>query len=149
MQQVEVRHSFNHSADTLWQLTGDFAGLQHWLPGITSCTVEGNGPCDQGGNAVRSVQLMDGSVTRESLESFDPANRHYRYAILSAKGFDPAQTYIGTFHVIPTGDNRCDIHWQANFTLPADLPADKVDKACDKIRNMYAFFLQQLAARLG
>ena len=148
MQQVEARQVFEHDADRVWDLTGDFGGLQHWLPGVVACTVTGSGPRDQGGNAERAVQLFDGSVTRESLESFDPVARSYRYAILSAKGFEPGGHFEARFQVLPLAPGQCEVVWQASFTLPAGLPPEKAPKASAKVQQMYVFFLQNLASVL-
>lgn len=149
MPQVEARHRFAHSAARVWDLTGDFGGLARWLPGVTGCTVEGEGARDQGGNAVRNVHLADGSVTRESLESWDPSGLRYRYAIVSAKGFAPGTTFVAEFQVVPLADQQCEVIWQATFTLPASLPAEKVASASAKVQQMYQLFLQCLEGHLG
>lgn len=148
MQQVEVRRTFAHPAQKVWDLTGDFGALDRWLPGVTACVVEGEGPRDQGGNAVRSVTIMDGSVTREALESFDDQGMAYRYAIIEAKGFDSSHTYIGSFKVEPTGADACEIIWQAQYSVPASLPTEKVQKLRDKVQTMYGFFLLHLESVL-
>ena len=144
MQQVEVRRSFAHPAQKVWDLTGDFGGLKNWLPGVTDCQVAGSGARDQGGNATRAVHIMDGSVTRESLESFDDQAMSYRYGILEAKGFDSNSSYFGTFTVVPQGDAGCEIVWRAEYTVPAELPPEKVQKLKDKVQAMYGFFLLHL-----
>ena len=148
METVEVRKQFNHPAGLVWVLTGDFGGLQNWLPGVTGVTVTGSGARDQGGNAERAVSLMDGSVTRESLESQDEAAMSYEYAILEMKGFKEGQQYLAHFQVKPLDDERCEVVWSATFSVPEDFPEDKVAKARSRVEQMYGFFLTHLAGLL-
>ncbi len=149
MQQVEARRTFAHPAHKVWRLTGEFGGLQNWLPGVVGCEVHGTGARDQNGNAERSVTLMDGSVTREALQSLDEAAMRYSYAILAAKGFTPDSRYIGHFQVRELNPDQCEILWQAEFSVPAEMPADKVLKLKDKVQTMYGFFLLHLDSVLA
>lgn len=141
---VEVRRDYAHDADRVWQVTGDFGGLQAWLPGITACRVEGSGAIDQGGNAVRIVDLFDGSVTRESLQSHDHAARSYVYNLLEAKGITADAQYQARFTVTPLAAGGCRVDWVAQFRVPDDLPADKAERARAKVQQMYTMCLQYL-----
>ncbi len=149
MHSIQVTHEFSCPADTLWQITGDFGGLKAWLPGVVACNVAGEGAKDNGGNAVRTVQLMDGSVTRESLDSVDAEARRYVYSVLEAKGFDANSQFQATFQVLARDGGRCAVVWSAAFTLPANLPVEKVNKARSRIEQMYQFFLQHLQTMLN
>lgn len=148
METVEVRKQFDHPAGLVWVLSGDFGGLQNWLPGVTGVTVTGSGSRAEGGNAERAVHLMDGSVTRESLESCDEAAMCYEYAILEMKGFKEDQTYLARFQVKPLDDERCEVIWSATFSVPEDFSEDKVAKARSRVEQMYGFFLTHLAGLL-
>ncbi len=141
---VEVRRDYAHDADKVWKITGDFGGLQRWLPGISACRVEGGGATDQGGNAMRIVDVFDGSVTRERLQSLDDSKRSYTYDLLEAKGIDARAQYRATFTVTPTGANACRIDWVAGFSVPDDFPPEKAEKARQKILQMYTMCLQYL-----
>jgi|GEM_PF-1113364 len=148
MEAVTVRQTFPHAAEKVWRITGDFGGLKQWLPGVTSCTVQGEGARDQGGDAQRAVQLMDGSIARESLESFDAKKMHYVYAIKEAKGFSPEQQFSARFQVSPIAPDGCEVIWTARFSVPEDLSQDKIDKARQRVIQMYQFFLGHLASVL-
>ena len=148
METVEVRKQFDHPAGLVWVLTGEFGGLQNWLPGVTGVTVTGSGSRAEGGDAERAVQLMDGSVTRESLESVDEVGMCYEYAILEMKGFKEGQEYRARFQVKPLGDDRCEVIWGATFSVPEEFTADKVAKARSRVEQMYGFFLTHLAGLL-
>lgn len=141
---VEVNRDYAHAADKVWKTTGDFGGLKDWLPGITACRVEGSGAADAGGNAVRIVDVMDGSVTRESLQSYDAAQHSYTYNLLEAKGIDARAQYRATFTVTPTGANACRIDWVAGFDVPDDFPPEKAERARQRVLQMYGMCLQYL-----
>jgi len=149
MQHIEARHQFEHSADKVWDLTGDFAGLKNWLPGVAECTVEGSGAKDQGGNAMRTVQLMDGSVAKESLESLNTEARSYRYRILSAKGFDGSKLFLVSFKVQPLTEERCEIIWKVKFEELDGMTEDAATLAGKRIQMTYQFFLRHLEGVLS
>ena len=149
MEQVAARFTYDHPADTVWKLTGDFGGLKAWLPGVVECTVTGSGARDQGGNAERAVQLMDGSITRESLEHLDEPGMRYGYAILDMKGFKPGQRFEAEFAVAPLGEAQCEVVWTARFNVPTDWPEENVSKARDRVAQMYGFFLTHLNTQLA
>lgn len=146
--QVDTQREFEQPADQVWKIGGDFAGLQAWLPGITALRVEGSGAADAGGNAVRVIDLFDGSVTKERLEWVDEAQRAYSYRIISAKGIDERADYVATFRVTALDANRCRVDWSARFQVPDDFPADKQERAKQKVAQMYGMCLQALASKL-
>lgn len=141
---LEVTHRFAHAADKVWHIAGDFGGLQTWLPGVTACRVEGSGAAAAGGNAERLVTLLDGSITRERLESLDSANRCYEYSILEAKGFAADSEYRARFQVLPLDATSSEVRWGVRLRLPVSVPADKQDKLKTRIEQTYALFLQNL-----
>lgn len=148
METIQVSHMFQTDAASLWKLTGDFGGLKAWLPGIQECIVEGSGAKDQGGDAIRIVHAANGDITKESLESLDENNFTYQYKILSAKGFNEKSHYLGTFTVIPKGENTSEIQWQAEFSVPPSLTDEQKAKIREGISNMYLNFLKHLESVL-
>lgn len=146
--QIDVHREYAHSADAVWKITGDFGGLKDWLPGILACRVEGSGAIDNGGNAVRIVDVFDGSVTRESLQSFDNTKRTYTYNLLEAKGIDASAEYQATFTVTPTATG-CRVDWVAGFTVPDNFPPEKAERAKQRIHQMYSMCLQHLEGLLA
>lgn len=146
--ELEVERQFAHAADAVWELAGDFGGLQSWLPGVLSCRVEGAGAADAGGNAVRVIAVVDGSVTRERLESLDHTARRYSYSIIEALGLDAGNHYLSTFLVLPQAEGRCLVRWSARFCLPLNMPARKRKQLRDRIAGMYQHCLGSLATAL-
>lgn len=149
MLEFEVERKYSHPADMVWEVTGDFGGLQSWLPGVLGCRIEGQGAADRGGNAVRVISVMDGSVTRERLEALDHAGRSYSYSILESRGFDADNQYYATFRVMPQGDECCLVRWGARFRLPIGMPARKSKQLCDRIAAMYSMCLDNLDVALA
>lgn len=147
--QVDTQREFAHSAEKVWKVAGDFGGLKHWLPGILACRVEGSGAADRGGNAVRLVEIFDGSVTKERLEWVDEGRFAYGYRILEAKGIDASAGYVATFTVTPLDAGRCRVDWVARFSVPDTFPAEKQERAKQKVSQMYTMCLQALEGVLA
>jgi carbon monoxide dehydrogenase subunit G len=79
------------SADDVWKVTGDFGGLAAWMPGIESCTVDGD---------VRNIE-MSGMKIGERLVSRDDATKAISYSIVS--GPAPVEHHLATITVTPAG----------------------------------------------
>lgn len=148
METIQVNQLFQTDAASLWKITGDFGGLKAWLPGVQECLVEGSGAKDQGGDAIRIVRAVSGDITKESLESLDETNFTYQYKILSAKGFNEKSHYLGTFSIIPRGEDTSEIQWQAEFSVPPMLTDEQKAKVREGISSMYLNFLKHLESVL-
>lgn len=136
-------------AEQVWTLAGEFGGLKAWLPGVARCEVIGEGAQEDGGNAVRVVEQLDGSQIKEALVAVDANRFSYRYAIVEAKGFDKDAGFEATFTVVPMTADQCKVQWGAQFRLPPGTPPEKSEKARDRVQQMYGFFLQHLADQLS
>ena len=79
------------SADDVWKVAGDFGGLGGWMPGVETCTVDGD---------VRTIS-MSGMEIGERLVSRDDAARVYVYSIVS--GPAPVDHHEATITVTPAG----------------------------------------------
>ena len=87
---VEVK--IERSPDDVWALIGDFGGLGDWMPGIDSCTLEGD---------VRKLEMM-GMEIHEKQMSRDDATRTIAYSIV--KSPMPLEHHLATLSVAPDGD---------------------------------------------
>ena len=79
------------SADDVWAVAGDFGGIGGWMPGIESCTVDGD---------VRTI-AMSGMEIGERLVRRDDAERVLVYSI--ASGPAPVDHHEATITVTPAG----------------------------------------------
>ena len=106
MTAVEVIHNFTVSADTLWELIGDFGDMDKWSTGGGSCVVEGDGI-----GALRTVTTADGRVIIERLEA--ETELSYSYSIVSSPL--PVESYEATLALVRTGKNSCQLQWSSRF----------------------------------
>ncbi|HEX4489721.1 MAG TPA: SRPBCC family protein [Acidimicrobiia bacterium] len=81
----------DRSADDVWKVAGDFAGLASWMPGIEKCTLDGD---------VRTIE-MSGMEIGEKLVARDDAARAITYSIVS--GPAPVEHHEATITVTPKG----------------------------------------------
>ncbi|GIU87178.1 MAG: hypothetical protein KatS3mg009_1693 [Acidimicrobiia bacterium] len=78
--------------DEVWGLVGGFGGLDAWMPGIESCTVEGD---------LRTLSLTGMEIV-EQLRGRDEAARRITYGIVKAPV--PVEHHEATITVTPEGD---------------------------------------------
>jgi carbon monoxide dehydrogenase subunit G len=97
------------SADDVWTLAGDFGGLAGWMPGIESCTVEGD---------IRTID-MSGMQIGERLVRRDDATRVLVYSI--ASGPAPVDKHEAIITVTPAGDGS-HVTWAVEVEPESMLP---------------------------
>jgi carbon monoxide dehydrogenase subunit G len=85
-------------ADDVWAVAGDFGGLAGWMPGIESCSVDGD---------LRTIE-MSGMTIGERLVRRDDAGRELVYSI--ASGPAPVDHHEATITVTPDGAG-CHVTW--------------------------------------
>jgi ribosome-associated toxin RatA of RatAB toxin-antitoxin module len=90
-----------HAADRVWDLVGDPTRVHEWIPGITSCEVEGTS---------RKVTLGNGLVLPEEILVHDHVQRRFQYRIDA--GF--FSYHRSTLDVIPLGNDTCIVTYSAD-----------------------------------
>jgi Polyketide cyclase / dehydrase and lipid transport len=102
------------STDALWKKVGDFCGIAEWHPAIEKCVLSADGK-------QRTLSLKGGGTIVEALESWDDANRSYKYTILS--GPLPVANYHSTISVIgdPKGST---LKWMGTYDAKGAPDAD-------------------------
>ena len=60
--------------DEVWELVGEFGGLDEWMPGIESCELDGD---------IRKIQTM-GMEIHEQLKEHDDDARRISYSIVKS-----------------------------------------------------------------
>jgi Polyketide cyclase / dehydrase and lipid transport/Domain of unknown function (DUF4331) len=88
----------------VWALVGRFGG--EWHPLIAKVQLTGTGV-----GQLRTIELVDGKVVIERLDSMDNAGRFYRYTNISGI---PVSSYTGTLAVKPKGSGST-VEWRAQF----------------------------------
>jgi carbon monoxide dehydrogenase subunit G len=80
------------SPDTVWDLVGQFGGLDEWMPGIESCELDGD---------VRKIRTM-GMEIHEQLKEHDDDARRISYSIVQSPV--PLEHHLATISVEADGD---------------------------------------------
>jgi carbon monoxide dehydrogenase subunit G len=84
--------SIDRSPDEVWKLLREFGGLADWMPGIESCSVEGD---------VRTLQTM-GIEIKEQLRSLDDDARRISYSVVESP-MGNLESHLATISVDPEG----------------------------------------------
>jgi hypothetical protein len=63
------------SPDQVWDVLGDLASIDRWIPGVTSVTVDG---------LTRRCTFGDGHSQNEQILDYSPTTHSYRYVIEGA-----------------------------------------------------------------
>lgn len=84
--------SIDRSPDEVWKLLREFGGLADWMPGIESCSLEGD---------VRTLQTM-GIEIKEQLRSLDDAGRRISYSVVESP-MGNLESHLATISVDPEG----------------------------------------------
>jgi carbon monoxide dehydrogenase subunit G len=84
--------SIDRSPDEVWKLLREFGGLADWMPGIESCTVDGD---------VRTLQTM-GIEIKERLRSLDDDARRVSYSVVESP-MGNLESHLATISVDPEG----------------------------------------------
>jgi carbon monoxide dehydrogenase subunit G len=114
--------------DTAWQVLGDLAGVDRWIPGITKVEMDG---------MTRVCSFADGHTQREEILDYSPATRSYRYTI---HGGLPVKDNQGRFAVQPAGTGAR-IVWESSF--------EALDPAAeDELRRMWQGMLPVVLGNL-
>jgi mxaD protein len=91
MGQAEVDIDIKADPDKVWEVVGDFGGLDAWLPGVESCRQEGDD---------RHLEMMNMKIT-ETLVRKDDSARQIVYGITDGV---PVEHHQATITVSPAGD---------------------------------------------
>jgi hypothetical protein len=92
--------------DKVWSLIGEFGGIGRWHPLVAQVEMTGAGP-----GQLRTTETIDGQRIVERLESNDPAQRMYRYEMVSGI---PASRYTGWLETSAKGTGAL-IEWRVQY----------------------------------
>ena len=100
--------SIERSPDDIWKVIRDFGGLADYMPGVDSCTVDGD---------VRTLQMM-GIEIKEQLRGIDDDTRRLSYSVV-ASPMGNLVSHEATIAVDPEGSGS-HVTWSVDVE-PADL----------------------------
>jgi carbon monoxide dehydrogenase subunit G len=116
--------------DDAWRVVGDLTGVDRWIPGVVSATVEGRR---------RLCETADGDQIVERITSYSDDDRSYGYAHIQQPL--PIENSRGTLSVEPAGDGSL-IRWEAELDAPGAEIAELVEGAYRETLNSLARLLE-------
>ncbi len=116
--------------DRVWAAVRAFDGVVNWNPAVTGARMETGGPTAVG--SIRHLDIVDGTVFRETLLAHSDLERFYTYDILESPL--PCRNYVSTHRFIPIteGDKTLGI-WESRFDCAADQEASLEEVVGDQI----------------
>ena len=100
--QAEV--SIDRSPDDVWKLLREFGGIAEWMPGVETCTVEGD---------VRTLGMM-GMQVKEQLRVLDEDARTISYSLIESP-IGNLESHLVTIAVAPEGTGS-HVTWSVEVT---------------------------------
>ena len=108
MEQGKSEVSIERSPDDIWKLIREFGALADYMPGVETCTLDGD---------VRTLQMM-GIEIKEQLRGIDDANRRLTYSVVESP-MGNLQSHEATIAIDPEGSGS-HLTWSVDVE-PADL----------------------------
>lgn len=98
--------------DLVWSVIRQFDGVHHWNPGVSAASLEsGNGTTV---GAVRKLDIVDGSVFRETLLAHSDLDHFYTYDIIESPL--PCRNYVACHRLIEITDGNATLGvWSGEF----------------------------------
>ncbi len=135
---ASVTAMIEQPVDVVWPVIAAFGGVQHWIPGITACTVDGSGV-----GAVRTV-VSNGNRVLERVEALDEAARLLRYQILPPHSV-PVDGLHGTIRLTAIDSSTTEMTWWSDathFHVPQDVVGARIEtfyrRSIDGLRALLA-----------
>ena len=106
--------------DRVWAAVRAFDGVVRWNPGVTAARMESGTSTSVG--AIRHLDIVDGTVFRETLLAHSDLEHFYTYDIV--EGPLPCRNYVSTHRFLPVTDGNLTLGiWSGEFDC------DPVDEA--------------------
>lgn len=105
---VSMSTELDAAASDVWELVGDFGGIDGYVDIVESVDLEGEGV-----GAVRTLHLADGAKVVETLTANDPAAMRYSYSLSESPL--PVEGYEATMAVTELEGGRSRVDWQSTF----------------------------------
>ena len=107
--------------DRVWTAVRAFDGVANWNPGVDTATLE-NGAATATGT-IRSLQITDGTVFRETLLAHSDLEHFYTYDIIESPL--PVTGYVSTHRFLPVTHSGQTLGiWESRFTCAPDDAAE-------------------------
>ena len=102
--------------DRVWRAVRQFDGVATWNPGVVEARLETGRPTEVG--AIRSLDIVDGSVFRETLLAHSDLDCFYTYDIIESPL--PCRNYLSTHRLVPVTEGNLTLGiWEGTFDCDA------------------------------
>ncbi|MEO3415088.1 SRPBCC family protein [Roseovarius sp. CAU 1744] len=109
---------------TVWDAVRRFDGVARWNPGVSAARMETGDAATPG--SIRRLDIVDGTVFRETLLELSDLRHFYTYDILESPL--PVRNYISTHRFLPvTATNQTLGIWESRFECEAEV-ADEMGR---------------------
>lgn len=135
MRTVSVAQRIAVPAQAAWEVVRSGSGLDKWVPVISSCRVEGQGP------GARRVCVINEQELHETIETVDDATRLFQYRI-HRQSLLPVRNILATVHVTALGPAESEVLWFVNLELEDESAWASVN---DGIQSIYRSAIDGLA----
>ena len=129
MTEISAKVTIAAPADKVWQLVGDYAGLDKWHKWTSPYPTEGEGV-----GAIRTLKNANGDEFPEVLEEIDNEARYFIYSIPNEAPM-PFSNYRSRLEVGVIDEGQCEFKWSMSFE-PRGLPAEKVEEMLQGFLNV-------------
>lgn len=145
-QKVSVERAINASAEEVWAIIGDFAGLDKWLPPVDKCEIISGSPTEKG--AIRRLTIGD-KILEETIKSINSEKFQLKYKItLGDTAVLPVNNYSSTLSVKDSDNGTSLVSWKGAFYRGYpnnDPPPELNDKAAiEAVEGLYNLGLDNL-----
>ena len=107
MSSVKISDRINAPADRVWELVGDFGGIERFSTGFKSVTCSGTGV-----GAIRTITLPNDTQIQERCDLLDAKRRTLDYSIVA--GPLPVASYLARIQLFEDGDGTR-VEWSSTF----------------------------------
>lgn len=146
-QRIEHTIVIDAPPEAVWEVAGDFVGIDKWYPPIPESKLVLGKNNEVG--AIRELTRANGTKVEEKLIDYDPWNRSFTYTY--AEGQVMSSDYFATLTVKDAGQGKSLVEWKARFKRLAywtdNPPPGQDDQTIVKALNAgYALGLKSLKA---
>jgi hypothetical protein len=116
--------------DRVWAAVRAFDGVVNWNPGVTGARLETGSSTAVG--SIRHLDIIDGTVFRETLLAHSDLEHFYTYDILESPL--PCHNYISTHRFIPITEGGMTLGiWESRFDCAPDQESSLEEIVGDQI----------------
>lgn len=120
----------NAPIDQVWSAIRSFDGVSEWNPAVTDARMETGAATAPG--SIRHLDIVDGTVFRETLLELSDSGWFYTYDILDCPL--PVRNYVSTHRLVPiTHTDQTLSIWESRFDCDADAESELAAIVGDQI----------------